>query len=156
MSLLNKWFADRGYTIYMASPEVDSDRLRDVIDVGLRYQYQGKLAAFYLNPNCDPANDISTEEVKAKALKKYDARYQTYIEYSLLRQITLPATPVRARFVAGVKDDLAEVMVTSASFHGNSFLHHGLETVAYQEMSAVDFVKDYIEPLGGVFVGTCY
>ncbi|KAJ8308585.1 hypothetical protein KUTeg_013459 [Tegillarca granosa] len=58
-SLLNKWFSDGKYHVYIASPFLDSDRLDDICKLVLKNKLTASLDALYVRRQCDIDKDIS-------------------------------------------------------------------------------------------------
>ena len=140
----------------MVSPELDATRLQDIVDLNMLHQYNGMLEVLYTNTDCDQQNGNSVEELKRDVLKKYNDKNATYVEYKVLNKIMLPMTKVSACFMAGVKDDKAEVVLTSATFHGKHFLHDNPETVVVLTLNRHTFLKQYVDPIAMPVVGSMY
>ena len=49
--------------------------------------------------------------------------------------------------MAGVKDGVAHVLITSANFHGDHFDCSNMETVQYQTMSEARFIQGFLGPI---------
>lgn len=129
----------------MSSPELDTERLKDIIELYLKYRTLGDMNVFYVNQNCDPGNGKSVVKVKKEATAKLNGELKTFVEYRILRKMIHPTNPTHAKFIAGVRDGKAEVLVTSASFHGSHFVSGSSEMVLYLKMDEEFFMKNYIE-----------
>ena len=155
-SLLNKWLSDLDTKVYIVSPELDTQRLQDIVDLNVAHQYRGCLEVVYTNLHCDKDNGNTAEDIKAVVLKKCPNKHRTYVEYKVLNRIMLPFKAINARFLAGVKGDSAEVMITSAAFHGRNFLHESMETVVHVTMEKEEFMKQFVDPIGTPVVASTY
>lgn len=147
-SLLEKWFSTVGTSIYLSSPIIDSVRLRDVIGCYLRHRTEGQMHTFFVQQLCDPP--LHTVEVQRQALSKFSAQLQTLIEYKIFRHMVYPQCRLNVKFIAGIKNGEAEVLLTSASFHAEHFTHKSLENVCFVRMSQSDFEQQYLEHLTAV------
>ena len=155
-SLLNRWFADADTKVYIATPELDTTRLQDIVDFNMLHQYKGCLEVLYTNTDCDRYNANTVETLKKSVLKKYDDKNGTYIEYKILNKIMLPMTRVNATFIAGVKGDKAEVLLTSAAFHGKHLLYDNSDMVMAVILDKDIFLKQYVDPMAAPVVGSMY
>ena len=156
-SVLKYWFSTPGCGVFLASPYLDADRLSEVTDIFMKNHTEGDLKAFYTHFRCDSIGDQNANDIKRAVLKRYsDAKVKTWVEYKVLQKVTYPTKLFHAKFVAGVKDGEAEVLVTSANFHSNSFLQENYETVVYLKMSEEDFNDKYLGPICKPIVASTY
>ena len=128
------------------TPFLDATRLADICQVILQHKLQANLEAFYVRQQCDRERKI--HEVKQDALKQFrDAKDQMFIEYKIFSNIIYPMKRFHAKFMAGVKDGVAHVLITSANFHGDHFDCSNMETVKYVTMSEARFIRGFLGPI---------
>ena len=145
-SLLHSWFSDPDSKVYLVTPFLDASRLAEICQIILQHKNEASLAAFYVRQQCDRERKI--HEVKQDALKLFkDANDQMFIEYKIFPNIIYPMKRFHAKFMACVKSDEAQVVVTSANFHGDHFEHSNMETVQFLTMSEAKFLKDILGPI---------
>ena len=144
-SLLHHWFADPQRKVYIVTPTLDTTRRVDICQIILQHRNQANLDAFFVRQQCDQDGKIF--EVKQNALNKFDAKDQMFLEYKIYTNIIYPMKRFDAKFIACTKGDTAEVLVTSAGFHGDHFDHSNMETVQYQTMSDVEFIRGFLCPI---------
>lgn len=144
-SLLNKWFSDGNYHVFIATPFLDSDRLDDICKLVLKNKLTASVDALYVRRQCDIDKDIS--DVKRTTQQRFAPQDQVFIEYKIYSSIIYPLTHFHAKFIAGIKDDRAEVLITSANFHAENFVRPNAENIMYGEMSASEFTAKYLRPI---------
>ncbi|XP_074658121.1 uncharacterized protein LOC141911056 [Tubulanus polymorphus] len=146
-ALLNKWIG-QGYKTFIVTPFLDKDRLMNVADILLTNRNNvnaGELEAMYVRKKCDDPKSI--HQLKKELLDEYLPNKQVHIEYHFFSKIIYPIERFHCKFIAGVKDDKAEVLITSANFHANHFVCDNFETVVFQTMSEKDFRRCFIKPI---------
>ncbi|XP_053393623.1 uncharacterized protein LOC123524539 [Mercenaria mercenaria] len=144
-SVLHHWFSDPDRKIYIVTPFLDASRLVDVCNIILEHRLEADLDAFYVRQKCDYTRDIF--EVKQNALEKYDAKDQMFIEYKIFSNIIYPLKRFHAKFIGCIKGNEAEVLITSANFHGDHFEYSNMDSVQYQTMSDVEFISQFLQPI---------
>ena len=87
--------------------------------------------------------------MQENVLVTFDTHYHTDLDNGIFKNIVYPWRSFGASFIAGVKDGLAKVMVTSAKFHGKYFTTDRLETVSVLDMPETEFESRYLMPLSG-------
>lgn len=144
-SLLHHWFSDPERKVFLVSPFLDTPRLVDLCQTILDHRIEANLEAFYVRQASDRTRTIF--EVKRDALKKFDAKDQMFLEYKVFSSIIYPMKTFHGKFIACVKGKEAEVLVTSANFHGDHFEHSNMETVFYQTMTENEFIRGFLSPI---------
>lgn len=145
-SLLHSWFSDPDSKVYLVTPFLDASRLAEICQIILQHKNEASLDAFYVRQQCDRERKI--HEVKQDALKLFkDANDKMFIEYKIFQSIIYPTKRFHAKFMACVKSGEAQVVVTSANFHGDHFEHSNMETVQFLTMSEAKFIKDILGPI---------
>lgn len=155
-SLLNKWFSEEGTRIYLACPFLDNTRLADVTNIFMQYRVKGKLENWFTRFDCDLTNNRNVGQLQREVSSQLKTRDKTFAEYHILRKLLFPTQVFYAKFIAAIKDGEAEVLLTSANFHGNHFSRDSMETVIYLKMSFDDFMEKYVNPLNMPLVATTY
>ena len=153
-SLLNVWFGEEGTRVYLASPFIDTERLADVVEMLVDHKPNTNLEAFYTRTNADDMGKKKTAEMKREVLLKFDEKLGPFIEFHVYRNIMYPMRRFHAKFLAGVKEGVAKILVTSANFHGNHFAVENYETVVYMQMPEEEFLEKYIKPISAPVVVT--
>lgn len=154
-SLLTRWFSTVGTKVYLASPFLDANRLTDVVEIFLDHKTEGDLEAFYVRHKCDEFGKGNVIRVQEAALRPFGLNFHSFIEYKIYRRMITPVKRFHCKFAAGVTaEGQAEVLVTSANFHGNHFVHENMETVSFFRMDAADFLTKYVEPISSQVVAT--
>ena len=153
-SLLNHWFGQEGTRVYMASPFLDTERLTDIVEIFLRHKPRTNLEVFYTQAKSNEKGKKSTAEMKKEVSNIFNPKLGPFIEYHVYRHIMYPRIKFNANFLAGVRDGIARVLVTSASFDGNHFAAENFETVMYIQLSEVEFREKYIKPISVPAVAT--
>ncbi|KAK3583324.1 hypothetical protein CHS0354_038934 [Potamilus streckersoni] len=144
-SLLNYWFKDTNRKVYLVSPFLDADRLVDVCHLIIQNRLTANLDIFYVNQQCNREQRIF--EVKQKALKSFDAKDQMFVEYKIYSSIVYPMQKFHCKFIAAIKDEQAEILVTSASFHGDHFTCSNMDTLHFSTMSESEFIEKFLCPI---------
>ena len=144
-SVLHHWFSDPDRRVYIVTPFLDSARLVDVCDIILEHRLEANLDSFYVRQKCDRTRDIF--EVKQNALEKYEVNDQVFIEYKIFNNIIYPLKRFHAKFIGCIKGNEAEVLITSANFHGDHFECSNMDSVQFQKMSDVEFISRYLAPV---------
>ena len=145
-SLLHYWFSDPDCKVYLVTPFLDATRLADICHIILQHKLEANLDAFYVRQQCDRERKI--HEVKQVTLKQFkDAKDKMFIEYKIFSNIIYPMKRFHAKFMACVKAGEAQVLVTSANFHGDHFECSNMETVQFQTMSEAQFIKHFLGPI---------
>lgn len=85
--------------------------------------------------------------MKRKVLEKYPKTTHSLIEYRIYKSLFYPSARFNCKFIAGVKDGTAQVMITSADFNMDHFVSANMEFVSVVTMSEKTFMEDYIVPL---------
>lgn len=129
----------------MASPCLDTTRLVTLCRLVLANRLSATLETFFVQHICDGDSRLPT--VKRTALSRFDQKDQMFLEYKIFSSIFSPAAEFNSSFIAAIKDGQAEVLITSAGFHGDHFGRESKEFVIYQKMSAEDFKMDYLSPI---------
>ena len=141
-TLLHKWFSDPHCKVIIATPFIDTTRLVDICNIVLEHRITANLDAIYVQRHCDQNQMIY--DIKQKALDKFDAKEQMYLEYKIYSNIIYPSRRFGAKFIACTNGDETEVLVTSADFHGDHFDLNSMDTVLYQKMTDVEFVAKFL------------
>ena len=141
-SLLNHWCSDSSRRLYLVTPTLDVQRLADICTIILDHRLTANLDALYVRQKCDP--NLSIFEVKQRVLNKFDAKDQMFLEYKIYSSIIYPVKNFTSSFIASVKGDIAEVLVTSSNFHAKDFCAATMGSVHYQEMSDIDFIHRFL------------
>lgn len=144
-SVLHHWFSDANRKVCIVSPYLDSARLVDVCNIVLQHRLTANLDAFYVRQKCDDSKMIY--EVKKEALDDFGPKDQMFLEYKIYSQIIYPMKKFNAKFIGCIHGDNAEVLTTSASFHGDNFDTYSMNAVQYQTMPAVEFITKYLAPI---------
>ncbi|KAL4238585.1 hypothetical protein ACF0H5_003292 [Mactra antiquata] len=142
---LQYWFSDTNRKVYIVSPYLDSTRLVDICNMVIKHRLTANLDAFYSHQKCDDTKMIY--EVKQRALQKFGPKDQMFLEYKIYSQIINPLKKFNAKFIGCIHGNKAEVLTTSANFHGNDFELCSMNTVQYQVMSDVEFVTRFLAPI---------
>ena len=141
--------------MFISTPFLDAPRLAVICSIYLSHKSLSSIDTMYVQRRCDPKDkEITISDVKRDALKRFDAQTQTVIEYKIFRRILYPGRRFNSTFIAGLKDERAEVLVTSACFHREHFDAENLETVSYHEFSEDEFHDNYIAGLGMASIDT--
>jgi len=144
-SLLHHWLVDPARRVFIVTPFLDSARLIDICNIVLEHRLHANLDSVYVRQRC--GDNTTIQQVKKATLDKFDAKNQMYIEYKIFSAIVYPVQRFNAAFLGCIKGDEAEVLSTSASFHGDNFDHSNMNTVHYQKMSDVDFIAKFLGPI---------
>jgi len=142
---LDQWFSDPNTKVYMATPFLDTDRMIDICQLVLKHKLTANLEALFVRQCCDHKLQIS--DVRRIAQKIFPVRDQLFVEYKVYSSIVYPLKKFHAKFIAGVKNGTAEVLVTSASFHADHFVHPNFETVSYLTMPEEEFSHRFLRLL---------
>ena len=149
-SLLNRWFSQDGCRVYIVTPSLDAKCLHDMAELCIMHHMTAQLEAIYVRPRCD--HKLTLSDIKKDVLNKFETKLQLFVEYKVFRKILIPLDVFHCKFIAAVKDDMAEVLLTSASFNGNHFEQQNVDSVMYVRLSAADFEASYLEPLANSLV----
>ncbi|KAL3874356.1 hypothetical protein ACJMK2_037384 [Sinanodonta woodiana] len=144
-SLLNYWFKDTKIKVYLVSPFLDAERLVDLCKLIIQNRLTANLDVFYVNQQCSKEQRIF--EVKQKALKSFDAKEQMFVEYKIYSSIVYPLQKFDCKFIASVKDEQADILVTSASFHGDHFTCSNMNTIHFFTMTEAEFIRKFLCPI---------
>lgn len=144
-STLHHWFSEPDRKVYIVTPFLDAARLNDVCNIVLDHRLEANLDAIYVRSLCDHDRDIHS--VKKNVIQKYRVHDQVFIEYKIYANIFYPLKNFHAKFIACIKGNTAEVLMTSASFHGDHFDYSNMDSVQYQTMSDVDFISRFLGPI---------
>ena len=146
-SLLYKWFMSAGTRTFMSTPLLDERCLAEIIDLSLPNHASADIVSFFLRRKCkdDPYNTII--DMKRKLIGKYPAETQSLIEDRVFSRFVYPSCSFNTKFVAGLKDGTAQVMLTSANFTMDNFLSGNMEHVVMLTMDERTFVNEYLAPL---------
>lgn len=80
----------------------------------------------------------------AAIVDAFSPRYRGYVRDHVMSKLINPKSTFHGKFAAGVKVRGAEVLITSANFHGHHFDHNNYETVCYSTMTKEDFVHRFL------------
>ena len=143
-SLLRKWFQTNGTDIYIVTPCIDEQRLKDIVDCFVHGQCQDNLRACYVPRYCDGSKTVS--DLKRSVIRSCkETRSHVVIEHYIYRNILLPMNKeFEGKFIAGVNNGMAEVLTTSAGFSDKHFRHKNLQTAQYITMSESSFKEKYM------------
>ncbi|KAH3844692.1 uncharacterized protein LOC127872855 isoform X2 [Dreissena polymorpha] len=144
-SLLHTWLSDPTRRVYIVTPQLDAVRLVDICNIVLQHRIEANLDSIFVMQTCDQGQTI--HQVKNKALSKYDAKDQMYIEYKVYGSIIYPSRRFGASFIACIHGKEAEILTTTACFHGSHFDRSCMDSVHYQKMSDIDFVSKFLAPI---------
>ncbi|CAH1792591.1 unnamed protein product [Owenia fusiformis] len=147
-SLLDMWISTEGNKVYIVSPFMDADRLADVAEICMNNAWTANnLTAIYARRICDGERTIS--DLKRDVLTYYnqDEKKKLFVEYKVFSKIIYPVKTFHAKFIATTKDGMADVLVTSANFHGSHFVRSNMETVFFVRMTEQEFLENYINPI---------
>ncbi|XP_064603142.1 uncharacterized protein LOC135468686 isoform X2 [Liolophura sinensis] len=144
-SLLHKFMSTQDCKIYMASPYMDKPRLLDICLALLRNRLTACVDTVCVQRHCNSAQLIS--DLKRSVVRDFTTTDQVLIEYKLYSSFVYPFRRFHYSFLAGVKNAVAEVMVTTADFHADHFDSDTLDFVTYQKMSEDEFRIRYLGPL---------
>ncbi|WAR18213.1 hypothetical protein MAR_000051 [Mya arenaria] len=146
-SLLHNWLADPDRKVYIVTPFLDATRLTDICNIVIQHRIEANLDSIYVRQKCDENGFGTIQQVKKQTLDKYDAKEQMYIEYKIFSAMIYPFKRFHAKFIGCMKGNEAEVLSTSANFHGDHFDYSNMETVHYQKMSDVEFISKFLGPI---------
>ena len=143
-SLLRKWFQTENTDIYIVTPCIDEQRLKDIVDCFVNGHFRGTLRAFYVPRYCDGANSVS--DLKRSVVESYkETKLHAVIEHYIYRNILLPVNKeFQGKFIAGVRNGMAEVLIISAGFNGINFRHKTLQTAQFITMPESTFKEKYL------------
>jgi len=143
--LLDRWFSNKKREVYIVSPFLDPERLRDVCQLMLKNQADN-LALFYVRNKCHWKKCLPFVEdaVLNAPFGKVNAKF---IKASVFAKIKTPQTHFHAKFIASVTGDTAEVLITTANFHCCHFENDRCDTVFYQKMSKQNFMDNMLAPI---------
>lgn len=114
----------------------------DICNIIIGHRITANLDAIYVQRQSDQNQMIY--DIKKKALDKFDAKEQMYLEYKIYSNVVYPSKRFNAKFIACIRGEVAEVLVTSASFHGDHFDRTSMDTVFYQKMPDVEFIATFL------------
>ncbi len=146
-SLLRRWFETDATQIYVATPRLDAQRLRDVVDCFIGGKLRDNLAGIFLQHRRDGGKTVGEMKKSVVDSHKDNTGLQIAIEHYIYRKIfQLKEGEIEARFIAGVSEvtGMAEVLVTCADFTGSSFRAGNAVSAQFLTMAAVTFERNYL------------
>ncbi|CAG2209035.1 unnamed protein product [Mytilus edulis] len=144
-SLLEQWFKDADNRVYIVTPQLDVDRLKDVVQLVLDQRLTANLEALYVHQKCDLIQNIG--DVKATVQKQYPSKDQVFIEYKIYSNIIYPLAEFQCKFIACIKKGKVTVLQTSANFHADHFVKESVDTVSFHRMSKDEFHQRFLKPI---------
>ncbi|XP_013401322.1 uncharacterized protein LOC106167160 [Lingula anatina] len=145
-SLLHKWFSE-GFKVYIATPVIDTQRVLDIVDFMFQNKETADLEGLFVQYQCGENKRISDVKREVLELPLFSPPQRLHIEYKLFNKLNYPAKTFNCKFIAGVKGDAAQVMVTSAGFNRNHFEEESYEFVMFHQTKKDNFIREYMEPL---------
>lgn len=143
--LLEQWFKDPANRVYIVTPQLDIDRLKDICQLVLKYRLTANLEALYVHHKCDLVQNIG--DVKRSVQMSFPTKDQVFIEYKIYSNIVYPLTPFQCKFIACIKEAQVHVLQTTANFHGDHFVKDNVDTVSFHQMSKDEFHQRFLKPI---------
>jgi hypothetical protein len=153
--LLDQW-AGRGGDLYVITPLIDAKRVADLLLTLVKHRSSRTRAQVFTMPNCD--GDIKWAKV-VKDAKEILRELKSPNKKRLVadERIHLAEERLSARFgrfhckmvaTCNLETGLAEILLSSASFHKYHFDLESGDTAVYFKLSAESLVNNYLAPLG--------
>ncbi|XP_035825289.1 uncharacterized protein LOC118477155 [Aplysia californica] len=143
-SAFDVWFSDKDARVFVVTPHIDVDRLTDLCMLFLTHKLEASLVSLSLSLTHMRGRFA---EVRSKAIKRFPARDQVYIEYKIYNSIVYPVMDFTTSFIAMVKEGRAHILQTNTAFDRESFITTASATVQYIEIDEGQFVSAYLDPI---------
>ena len=153
-SLVDDWIGC-GATVYIVTPRIDEERLFQLFLLMIR----NKGTAFHVTlvtpvKNSDNVKFIKVLNTARRMLKKTRTpRTQKRLVSDVkvhwaMTNLSIHHENFSTNFIAGFKDDEAEVLSTTAHFHKSHFHTNQRDNVTYTKISRDELQRNYLFPLG--------
>lgn len=143
--LLEQWFKDATNRVYIVTPQLDVDRLKDICQLVLKNRLTANLEALYVHQKCDLVENIG--DVKRSVQTSFPSKDQVFIEYKIYSNIVYPLAPFQCKFIACINNGKVKVLQTSANFHADHFVKDNVDTVSFHQMTKDEFHQRFLKPI---------
>ncbi|KAL8589686.1 hypothetical protein ACOMHN_027194 [Nucella lapillus] len=142
--LLNRWFADPDTKVFIITSAIDAPSLERLCHVVLNHRLTASLEmlATPLRSHCGKLADIRRE-----VMLTFPVKDRVFAEYKVYNSMVYPGTPFQAKFVAGLRGDSVQVLLTSADAERKHFQEGHACTAVFQVMSASEFDCRFLAPI---------
>ncbi|ELU15962.1 hypothetical protein CAPTEDRAFT_193615 [Capitella teleta] len=151
--LLDHW-VESGDDVYIVTPHLDAKRLADAILILAKHRLAMSRLHVFTVSHCDGENKYNKVLKDAKEMTrdlKGPNKKRLLSEERLnftLNRLEAKFGRFRCKLIAVCRENHAEVMMTSASFHHWCFENEGTDSVAFFKLSAKELIQQYLAPLG--------
>lgn len=153
-SLIDDWLGC-GATVYVVTPRIDEERLFQLFLLMIRNKGTGfHVTLVTPSKTADGVKFIKVLNIARRMMKKTRTpRTQKRLLSDVKMHWAMTNLKVHhenfsTNFVAGYKDDEAEVLSTTAHFHKSHFHTNQRDNVTYTRISTDDLQRNYLFPLG--------
>lgn len=153
---LSFWLSSGNNEVYMASPFLEQDYLKNILDIVCKRKTTAKIGKIFVRENCDKESKKKFHVMLEESITTYNAEEQKFLREEVLLKAPMTTGPnyFHAKFIGCIntENEKAEVLLTSANFTSNHFSRYrkggqNYESISYHDMSAEDFKTRFIDPL---------
>lgn len=162
---LSFWLSSGNNEVYMATPFLHEEYLEEFLDIVCEKRKTANIGKIFVREKCDKS--MGFHKMLNAKIEQYESDHE---KQALLRDKVLSKAPemttrpsnFHAKFIGCIntENEKAEVLLTSANFTGDHFdeftyknsveTGQNYESIAYHDMSAADFMRNFIEPMTGL------
>jgi len=151
--LLDDWMGC-GATLYIVTPRIDEERLFQLFLLMIRNKGTEFHVTLVTPTKTDGIKFLKVLNITRRMMKKARTpRTQKRLLSDVklhwaMNKLSIHHADFSTNFVAGLLDDDAEVLSTTAQFNKKHFHTNQRDTVSYNKMSADDLRRNFLFPLG--------
>lgn len=155
------WLSSRENKVYLVSPFLDQDILKEFLDIVLRKRETANIEFFYVREKCQ--DDFTFQRIKDNTLGQYSSTDQNFLKETVFLKahgITPKISYFHAKFIGceNTETGEAEVLLTSANFTKKHFKRYidgvhtcNNESLSYHQMKKAEFHKKFIQPMKEIY-----